>query len=309
MPKRKRPPITTEHHDEARTPKSSKQSDSDDDHRRPEYQSFTIPQGDNKKPTSCLRSSSSSHQPSLIFTHGAGGNLSTPATADFLSGFAGRAPLVAFQGTMNLTSRVRAFETAIQHEVSEPAGTGGGSGSIALGGRSMGARAAVIASLHQAVEGTGEETRAGEAVVCISYPLLATNSGGKFMGMDQQQEVSEREQILLELPAETDVLFVSGTRDGMCPLPLLEDVTGRMKARCWVVEVEGADHGMGLVGKKGEGKMRRRTGEVVAAWLGERDDGRRLCGLRWDGEEGVVVSTGWQDERTQGEAKSGSENG
>lgn len=76
------------------------------------------------------------------------------------------------------------------------------------------------------------------------------------------------------------------------------------------VQVEDADHGMAL---KGSGKetgtkaLRRRTGEVSAAWLRERDEGRRAMVLRWDGARGQVVSEGWEEMGEGEEAVEGDE--
>ena len=67
-------------------------------------------------------------KPQLIWTHGAGGGLSNAATKDFAEGFAEMSSVISFQGSMNLTGRVRSFETILEHENVK----------CALGGRSMG---------------------------------------------------------------------------------------------------------------------------------------------------------------------------
>ncbi|KAE8448611.1 hypothetical protein EG329_009036 [Mollisiaceae sp. DMI_Dod_QoI] len=83
---------------------------------------------------------------------------------------------------------------------------------MALGGRSMGARAAVMA----AKERREEEVR---CLVLVSYPLHTGNG-------------DVRDEILLEVEEGVKVLFVVGDRDAMCDLE-------RMKARSWRVVVQG----------------------------------------------------------------------
>lgn len=108
------------------------------------------------------------------------------------------------------------------------------------------------------------------------------------------QKGDSREQILLDLPKGIDVLFISGSNDSMCPMPHLQRVMKEMKARSWLVEVKGADHGMSLKQKAGTQPMVKRTGVLAAEWLAERDETKRYCTLNWSGAERKVVSTGWQ---------------
>ena len=204
--------------------------------------------------------------PSLIFTHGAGGSLSNPATSLFADGFADVSPVVSFQGTMNLASRVANFQAVLDHEDPRT--------KIVLGGRSMGARAAVMLA--------SRVPERVNAVVLASYPLVGAQKG------------DVRDEILVELPGGVDVLFICGSEDAMCDLGMLRDVVERMQARCWIVEVVGADHGMGLRGKAGVEVVRRRVGKLAAKWLEERYEGKRYMTLSWDSEEGEVTSPGWQ---------------
>lgn len=94
----------------------------------PEFQPFQVPTKDNKD-IQCERRGKAA-KPSLIFTHGAGGGLSNAATKDFADGFAEKAAVVSFQGNMNLTGRMRSFQTVLEHEKITT--------DCALGGRSMG---------------------------------------------------------------------------------------------------------------------------------------------------------------------------
>lgn len=89
-------------------------------------------------------------------------------------------------------------------------------------------------------------------LVLVSYPL--------------QGPKDVRDQILLDLPKETDVLFVIGDRDAMCPLDLLENVRGKMQARSRLVVVRGADHGMNVKPASKTQELGEQTGKVAARW-------------------------------------------
>ena len=204
-------------------------------------------------------------EPDLIFTHGAGGGLANPATKEFAEGFAEVSSIVCFQGTMNLQSRIQTFHAVIEHKKVD----------CALGGRSMGARAAVVAAQQS-------DGAAVNALVLVSFPMV----GGK--------KRESREQILLDLPDNVDVLFVVGSKDSMCDMDHLNRVIGKMKARSWVVEVQRADHGMSLRPNDGVQPIRMKTGSIAAQWLAERDASKRYCLLSWDEASKAVVSDGWQ---------------
>jgi len=170
---------------------------------------------------------------------------------------------------MNLSSRVKSFSS-----VMEDVGFG-----KALGGRSMGARAAVMAAT--------EET---EKLVLVSYPLVSAKG-------------DVRDEILVGVGEGVDVLFVVGGRDAMCPRSGLREVRARMKARSWVVVVEGADHGMGVKPKAATEEMVRETGRVAAEWLEGRGREERERTLSWDAEEGRVswsAGVDWGEESAKG---------
>ena len=93
-------------------------------------------------------------------------------------------------------------------------------GPLFLVGKSMGGRV----GCHLAVE----EPVAG--VVCLGYPLKAGGSGAL------------RDEVLLAL--RVPVLFVQGTRDPLCPLPLLAEVRARMTAPNTLLVVEGGNHSL-----------------------------------------------------------------
>lgn len=110
------------------------------------------------------------------------------------------------------------------------------------------------------------------------------------------QKGDSREQILLDLPAEANVLFISGSNDSMCSIKQLHATMSRMKARTWLIEVQGADHGMNVKPKAGTEAIVKRTGLLAAEWLLERDERKRYSSLSWSSAERKILSTGWQTE-------------
>ncbi|KAL8902993.1 MAG: hypothetical protein Q9207_004233 [Kuettlingeria erythrocarpa] len=208
--------------------------------------------------------SSDAPTPDLIFTHGAGGTLNSEAIAHFVEGFASSGlAILCFQGNMNLQSRVKMFKTVIESQESQPSNK-------CVGGRSMGARAAILAA-------SAAET---SHYVLVSYPLHT------------DKEV--RDGILLELPESARVIFVSGDRDGMCEISRLDAVRAKMRCRTWRVVVEGADHGMAVKPKAGTKPVGVKTGEVVAGWLrGDCLRAGREGNIRWDAEAERAEWSGW----------------
>jgi predicted alpha/beta-hydrolase family hydrolase len=244
--------------------------------------SFTIPNSANpSKPIPCIRSwppsSPQDAPPALIFTHGAGGTLSAAAVVHFTTGFAASLPMLAFQGIMNLGARVKGFDA-----VSEDAKASGVKAVPCFGGRSMGARAAVIAATAQfdaAVGVTGVSS-----LILASYPLVS-------------EKGDLRDRILLELPAEMSVLFISGDRDSMCDLGKLNEVRGKMKAKSWMAVVKGADHGMNVAGgKKATEAVGVETGRVAANWLIGEKSKVGECEIWWDGKRREVGRSEWRED-------------
>ena len=90
----------------------------------------------------------------------------------------------------------------------------------------MGGRIGCHLALEEKVDG----------LICLGYPLCAMGDRTKL-----------RDQVLRSLG--TPVLFVQGTRDGLCPLDLLATVRREMKARNELLEVEGGNHSL-VVGKR-----------------------------------------------------------
>lgn len=238
------------------------------------YKTFTIP-AENDKVIPCQLhgpdpKSSSNVKHLLIFTHGAGGGIENPATKLFAEGCASAGmSVLCFQGTMNLKNRVKSFETVLEYCKEQYPDC-----EFAVGGRSMGARAAVI------LAGEHEEIR---KVVAVSYPLVSPKG-------------ELRDEILADLSKEKKVCFLSGDRDNMCDFERLEEVRGKMVAGSKVVAVKNADHGMSLVGTtkekaKAVEEVRRFSGQFAAQWLRSEHDGEQTVELRWS-EEGEVVVEG-----------------
>ena len=91
---------------------------------------------------------------------------------------------------------------------------------VFLIGKSMGSRMGCHLALEAPVDG----------VICLGYPLVSGSSGAK------------RDEVLLAL--RTPILFVQGTNDELCPLPLLETVRAKMQAPNTLFVVPGGDHSL-----------------------------------------------------------------
>ncbi|KAF1850914.1 uncharacterized protein K460DRAFT_328285 [Cucurbitaria berberidis CBS 394.84] len=218
-----------------------------------------------KNPIQCHNyASPNSNDPSpqtLIFTHGAGGTLYAPAVVNFCAGFSTAVPILAFQGSMNLASRVKGFHACLEHlERSQ--------GELVLGGRSMGARAAVMAATEYLKKEKAGSGSTSVQLILVSYPLKGPKD-------------DIRDEILLSLTANVEVLFVIGDRDAMCPLDLLESVRGRMKVESKLIIVKGADHGMHVKPAKREKEFGEETGRLAAEWVA----GKMHEGVVYVGEE------------------------
>ncbi|KAJ4379173.1 hypothetical protein N0V86_005217 [Didymella sp. IMI 355093] len=215
---------------------------------------FTIDSELVKKPIVCHHYNSTTQETppensaTFVFTHGAGGTLSAPAVVNFCTGFFSTSPtrLLAFQGSSNLGARVKAFQACHEHLGSEAKG-------VVFGGRSMGARAAVMAATELLAERNHKST---VRVVLVSYPL--------------QGPKDVRDQILLDLPGGVELLFIVGDKDTMCPLALLEKVRRKMKAKSRLVVVRGADHGMNVRPASRTKELGEETGRVAARWLSRK---------------------------------------
>ncbi|KAI4611282.1 uncharacterized protein J4E87_010567 [Alternaria ethzedia] len=219
-----------------------------------------------KKPIECHQytptSSPSSPSPTLIFTHGAGGTLSADAVVDFCTGYSSSLPVLAFQGSMNLKARTKGFHACID-ELNSSQATAlkgakedtSGSKTLLLGGRSMGARAAVIAaSEHLASLNDKEREELSIQLILVSYPLLGPKD-------------DMRDQILLDLPKSVRILFISGDEDAMCPIDTLNETRDKLTAKSQLVVVTDANHGMHVVPASRTQRVGEETGRWAARWV------------------------------------------
>lgn len=200
----------------------------------------------------------STHDPVLLFTPGAGGDHNDAPTRAFCTGYSESAECISIKGNLNLKARVKTLDAVVDWtEVTRE---------VVVGGRSMGARAAVM------VASSREEV---VKVVCVSYPLRG-------------EKADLRDGILVDLPAGKEVLFVVGGRDEMCDLAELEEVRRRMVARSSVVVVQGAKHGMEVSKDWGEEgadvteTVRMEVGRVVARWVKSQAEWSRRKTMRWN---------------------------
>jgi predicted alpha/beta-hydrolase family hydrolase len=203
---------------------------------------FTITHSLLKKPLHChhYHSVQSSTSELLLFTHGAGGILSSAAVLDFCVGYSPHLPLLAFQGSPNLAARVKGFHACIEE-------CGDKKTKWIRGGRSMGARAAVIAANESQLQ---EENK----LILVSYPLKGAKG-------------DIRDQILLDLPETSKVLFIIGDKDAMCPLDLLSETRSKMKAKSHLIMVRKADHGMNITPHEWTKEVGEMTGQMAAVWV------------------------------------------
>ncbi|KAH9872666.1 hypothetical protein J1614_005060 [Plenodomus biglobosus] len=235
------------------------------------YTTLTITSPLVKTPLKCQHylSQPTKNSQTLIFTHGAGGTLSAPAVQNFCTGFSLTHPLLAFQGSMNLASRVKGFHACIAELFSRDgdasmsksnssnsnSNTNTTKSTLLLGGRSMGSRAAVIAATQYLTSPDhNHDHPTSVQLLLISYPLLGPKN-------------DVRDQILLDLPPGVRVLFVVGDRDAMCPLAMLGDTRRKMGAASQLVVVRGADHGMRVRAGMVEREVGEETGRVAARWI------------------------------------------
>ncbi len=98
-----------------------------------------------------------------------------------------------------------------------------GDGPVVLIGKSMGSRVSCHLSLVEKAA----------SLVCLGYPLCGGGDPAKL-----------RDKVLREI--STPILFVQGTRDSLCPLPLLDKVRAQMTAPNHLHAVEGGDHSLAV---------------------------------------------------------------
>ncbi|CAA2965737.1 KAT8 regulatory NSL complex subunit 3 isoform X2 [Olea europaea subsp. europaea] len=97
---------------------------------------------------------------------------------------------------------------------------------LILAGKSMGSRVSCMVA--------GGENIAAAAVICLGYPLKGING-------------AVRDEMLLQLTVP--VIFVQGSKDGLCPLELLEVVRKKMNSVTALHVIEGGDHSFKIAKK------------------------------------------------------------
>src|SRR5262245_37872688 len=109
----------------------------------------------------------------------------------------------------------------------------GAKGAVFLIGKSMGGRVGCHLALEEEVAG----------VICLGYPLQSGATGAL------------RDEVLLAL--RVPILFVQGSRDGLCPLDKLAAVRARMTAPSTLLVIEGGNHSLEV-----SAAQRKATGET-----------------------------------------------
>lgn len=184
----------------------------------------------------------------LVLGHGAGGNLHTPALAQFADAFAGRgigavrfnfAYAEAGRKVPDPPKTLEACYRAVAGEVAKHAQR------LLLGGRSMGGR---IAS-HIVADGFP-----AAGLVFLSYPLHPPG---------QPARVRDAHLGKITVP----MLFLQGSRDAFARPDLLAGTVGRLKTATLHI-LEGGDHGLTVRGRKAEDVIEELV-EATVAWLSQ----------------------------------------
>ncbi|CAA0820461.1 alpha/beta-Hydrolases superfamily protein [Striga hermonthica] len=97
---------------------------------------------------------------------------------------------------------------------------------LVLAGKSMGSRVSCMVA--------GEKDITASAVVCLGYPLKGMKG-------------AVRDETLLQLTVP--VMFVQGSKDGLCPLEKLEAVREKMNVVTELHVIEGGDHSFKIAKK------------------------------------------------------------
>jgi len=162
--------------------------------------------------------------PLFVFAHGAGAPSSHPWMQRWIKRLATIGTVTAFDYPymQNVKRRPDPLPKLVEfHRMVLREARQGHSQPVVLIGKSLGARV----GCHVALEETAS------AVVCLGYPLCGGGDPAKL-----------RAEVLRAL--STRILFVQGTRDRLCPLHLLENVRGEMRAINKLHVVEGGDHSL-----------------------------------------------------------------
>ncbi|KAB2100473.1 hypothetical protein AG0111_0g11329 [Alternaria gaisen] len=184
---------------------------------------------------------------------------SDTSSRDHSGGYSRSLPVLAFQGTMELQARIKGFHECID-QLDLKLNAGGTGNTLLLGGRSMGARAAVMAASEYLAKKDNSEAEAmAVQLILTSYPL------GSEDYVRNEEDVRNRE--LLDLPGTVEILFIVGRDDTMCPLSLLNSTRTMMAAKSKLIVVRGADHGMNVTPAHLTVDLGEETGRWAARWV------------------------------------------
>lgn len=180
-----------------------------------------------------VNGSSKNKSPVVVFAHGAG----APSTSDWmirwkdmLTKALNAAEVVTFDypymsgGKRRAPPKAEKLVDFHSNIVKEVAAKYPGHPLI-LAGKSMGSRVSCMV----AVNGIS-----ASAIVCLGYPLKGANG-------------ATRDELLLQI--DIPVMFVQGSKDGLCPLEKLEAVRKKMKCVNELYVIDGGDHSF-KIGKK-----------------------------------------------------------
>eukprot|EP01018_Ginkgo_biloba_P004488 Gb_07873 [translate_table: standard] len=173
-------------------------------------------------------------QPLLVFAHGAG----APSTSEWmirwkkmLASATGAVEVVTFDypyfsgGKRGAPPKAEKLVDAHVEEVKQSVAKHPGH-PLVLVGKSMGARVSCMVAGREDVEVS--------AVICLGYPLKGASG-------------AIRDETLLEL--SVPVMFVQGSKDGLCSLEKLEAVRKKMTTPNELYVIEGGDHSL-KIGKQ-----------------------------------------------------------
>jgi uncharacterized protein len=170
--------------------------------------------------------------PLILFAHGAGAPSRSPWMAAWADRLRTLGEVVTFDYPYMVAGRKSpdrppVLLAAHRQALDDARARHGADRPVVLAGKSMGSRM----GCHLAVE-LAKEGRAPAALVCFGYPLRAGGSGAM------------RDAVLRELT--TPILFLSGSKDPLCPLPDLQAVLAQLTTRNELFVVEGGDHSLDL---------------------------------------------------------------
>ena len=206
---------------------------------------------------------------SLIFSNGPEDAKNPDTITSFTRGFVGlssRPALLFFQGKVDLDTTTHMFDAIFKagrllaHENLYPSPR-------CLGGRGIGAIAAARAV-------TEETTH----LVLVGYPL--------------QAEGGARDDLLRDLPASINVLFVSGSLDGGCEE--LKSVCKELKCQTWKIVIQEANNALKFDSSEtGTQEVAKMIGAVIARWLESCNEEMQDGKIVWNPDEGVARWSGW----------------